>query len=151
MLPLSINVSFIVCSAHRKLEDERCNLLIGPSVWVQNIQAGFLIVWFVQRLVTMEIYTNKHDFQSRRMRDTQNPRGLQTLHSAARQRAKEDGCREGSQHWFLQAKPLARGDARSFASCWCVSSLLDVHFKLSIIPLKGKQRQHGVEACLEQS
>lgn len=33
---------------------------------------------------------------------------LHTLHPAAGQRAKEDGCHEGSQHWFLQAKPLAR-------------------------------------------
>lgn len=31
-----------------------------------------------------------------------------TVHPAAGQRAKEDGCHEGSQHWFLQAKPLAR-------------------------------------------
>lgn len=42
------------------------------------------------------------------MYDTLNPHGLHTLHPAARQRAKEDGCHEGSQHWFLQAKPLAR-------------------------------------------
>lgn len=37
-----------------------------------------------------------------------NHHGLHTLHPAVRQRAKEDGCHEGSQHWFLQAKPLAQ-------------------------------------------
>lgn len=42
------------------------------------------------------------------MYDTLNPHALHTLHPAMGQKAKEDGCHEGSQHWFLQAKPLAR-------------------------------------------
>lgn len=56
--------------------------------------------------------------------DTLNPQGsfkhTHTAHPAAGQRAKEDGCHEGSQHWFLQAKPLARVVPGHFASAGAV-------------------------------
>lgn len=91
---------------------------------------------FVQQLVTVEIYSNKPSFQSwphcTRMYDVLTPRGLHTSHPAVRQRAKEDGCHEGSQHWFLQAKPLALAVPGHLLSLVWFRQL-DIHFKLSII------------------
>lgn len=112
------NVGFTVCSVKSCPDSESCKKWALPFTnWTKCLgvsYSGPLPVlcgrWFVQHLVTMEIYSNEASFQSwphcTCMYDALNPHGLHTLHPAARQRAKEDG-HEGSQHWFLQAKPLA--------------------------------------------
>lgn len=70
--------------------------------------------------------------------DRLNPHGLHTLHPAVRQRAKEDGCHEGSRHWFLQAKPLARVLPGYF--------LLLVWFQSVRCPFRT-EHHHQLQAC----
>lgn len=133
-------VRFTVCSVRDHdsqkagrwvLKSADWTMCLGTPFWGPLLQCVFFLQW----LVSMEIYTNERSFQSWRhctgLYDTLIFHDLHTLHPAARQRAKEDAMRAHNigfykpSHWH--------GWCQVIFFCWWSSSLLDVHFKLSII------------------
>lgn len=112
--PIQLEYRFTVCCvkgpALHKASRWPLQSTDWTRAWVHHILVFTRSVCLAVRRVTIKLKSlNEPSFQSWSSVPCMihGIPGWYELHQAVGQRDKDDGCHEGSQHWFLQAKPLA--------------------------------------------